>query len=53
MKNKSKKKKFDAVEMMREIRDRLSKEYLESSDKEEKDLAKTRKKYGIKEKQKT
>lgn len=48
MKNNSKKKKFDAVAMMREIRNRLSKEYFEDPDREKKDLAQIRKKYGIK-----
>jgi len=38
--------------MMREIRDKLSKEYIESPDKENKDLARIRKKYGIRLKQK-
>jgi hypothetical protein len=52
MKNNSKKKSFDAVTMMREIRDTLSKEYLENPDKEERDLAQIRKKYGIQLKQK-
>lgn len=52
MKNNSKKKGFDAVAMMREIRESLSKQYLQSPDKEEKDLAQVRKKYGIKLKQK-
>lgn len=52
MKNNSMKKKFDAVEMMRKIRDKLSKQYLDSPNIEEKDLAQIRKKYGIKLKQK-
>ena len=51
MKNETKNKTFDAVAMMREIRDKLSQEYLENPDKEEKDLAQIRKKYGIKLKQ--
>jgi len=41
-------KKFDAVKMMREIRDRLSEKYLEKPELEEKDLEATRKEYGIK-----
>ena len=41
---------FDAVTMMRNIRDRLSKEYNEDPDKEEKDLIEIRRKYGIKKK---
>jgi len=52
MKNNSNNKSFDAVTMMRQIRDKLSKEYLENPDKEEKDLEQIRKKYGIKLKQK-
>lgn len=52
MKNNSKKKRFDAVAMMRGIRDKFSKQYLENPDKQEKDLAQIRKKYGIKVKQK-
>jgi len=52
MKNNSKNKTLDAVTMMREIRDKLSTEYLENPDKEEKDLAQIRKKYGITLKQK-
>jgi hypothetical protein len=51
MKNDSKKETLDAVAIMREIRDRLSREYLENPDKEEKDLARIQKKYGIKRKQ--
>ena len=52
MKSNSEKKGFDGVAMMREIRDKLSKQYLENPEKEEKDLAQIRKKYGIKLKQK-
>ena len=52
MKNNSKNKSFDAVAMMREIRDKLSRQYLENPDKEEKDLEQIRKKYGIRLKQK-
>ncbi len=44
MKNK---KPFDAVAMMREIRDKLSKKYLDNPESEKKDLEKIRKKYGI------
>ncbi len=52
MKNNSNEKSFDAVTMMRQIRDKLSKEYLANPDKEEKDLEQIREKYGIKSKQK-
>ena len=53
MKNKnSKNKSFDAVAMMRGIRDKLSKKYLDNPDAEERDLEQIRKKYGIKLKQK-
>ena len=48
MKFKTKEKKFDAVKMMREIRDGLSKIYSEHPEVEEKELEKIRKKYGIK-----
>ncbi len=41
-------KKFDAVKMMREIRDRLSVKYSENPDAEKRDLEKIREKYGIK-----
>jgi len=41
-------KKFDAVRMMREIRDKLSKNYREDEGAEERDLLYIRKKYGIK-----
>lgn len=41
-------KKFDAVKMMREIRDRLSEKYLEMPELEEKDLEAIRREYGIK-----
>ena len=40
-------KKFDAVKMMRDIRDRLSMKYAENPDAEERDLEKIREKYGI------
>ena len=43
-----KNKKFDAVKMMREIRDRLSKRYSEDTEAEERDLQEIRRKYGIK-----
>ena len=46
MKNK-KDKPFDAVQMMREIRNRLVEEYLADDKKEEQDLHYIRKKYGI------
>ena len=39
-------KKFDAVRMMREIRDKLSKRYTEDSEAEKRDLLDIRKKYG-------
>ena len=42
-------KKFDAVRMMREIRDKLSKRYREDPEAEKRDLLDIRKKYGIKE----
>lgn len=45
MKNKNKK--FDSVEMMREIRDKLSHEYKSDPEKEDKDLERIRKKYNI------
>jgi len=51
MKNKSEKN-YDAVEMMREIRDKLSKEYLNNIEKEKKDLKKIHSKYRIKTKKK-
>ncbi len=41
-------KKFDAVKMMREIRDRLSMKYTEDPDAEKRDLEEIRKKYRIK-----
>lgn len=52
MRNNSKKKTFDAVVMMRKIRDKLSKKYLENPDKEQKDLDRIRQKYGVSLKQK-
>ena len=42
-----KEKSFDAVKLMREIRDKLSVEYSEHPNDEEKDLAEIRRKYGI------
>ncbi len=41
-------KKFDAVKMMREIRDQLSERYLNNPDHEISDLQKIRRKYKIK-----
>jgi len=46
MKNK-KEKNFDAIKMMREIRDKLSEKYSENPGLEERDLQEIRKKYGI------
>ncbi|MGB9682462.1 MAG: hypothetical protein ACP5RW_05735 [bacterium] len=43
-------KKFDTVEMMRRIRDKLSETYSKYPEKEEEELKEIRKKYGIKEK---
>ena len=43
-----KKKKFDSVEMMRGIRDKLTKRYLENPELEKHDLEKIRKKYKLK-----
>ncbi|MFQ6073216.1 MAG: hypothetical protein ACE5KT_11040 [Methanosarcinales archaeon] len=43
-----KNKKFDAVKMMRKIREKLSKKYSENPEIEIKDLEIIRKKYGIK-----
>jgi hypothetical protein len=40
-------KKIDAVKMMREIRDKLSKKYKDDPQAEEKDLERIRKKYKI------
>jgi hypothetical protein len=42
---------FDAVGMMREIRDKLSKKYAKDPEAEKRDLEAIRRKYGIKEKQ--
>ncbi|MCL0053002.1 hypothetical protein M1M86_00715 [Dehalococcoidales bacterium] len=42
-------KKFDAVRMMREIRDKLSKVYSKDPEAEKTDLQNIRRKYGIKE----
>ena len=44
------KKKFDAVQMMRDIRDKMSAEYNAHPENEEKDLVEIRKKYIIPEK---
>ena len=41
-------KQIDAVRMMREIRDELSKRYIEDPSAEGRDLQEIRKKYGIK-----
>ena len=41
-------KKFDAIRMMREIRDKLSKRYSKDPKAERRDLQDIRKKYGIK-----
>ncbi|MBU1077901.1 MAG: hypothetical protein KKH98_11455 [Spirochaetes bacterium] len=46
-----KNKKFDAVKMMRKIRDNLSRKYADNPELEEKELSEIRKKYKIKEKQ--
>ena len=43
-----KKKKFDAVKMMRDIRDKMTKRYLENPELETADLQKIRRKYKIK-----
>ena len=48
-----KKKKFDAVKMMRDIRDKLTKRYLENPDLEISDLEKIRRKYKLLAKVKT
>ena len=42
-------KKFDAVRMMREIRDKMSERYGEDMEAEERDLQDIKRKYGIKE----
>ena len=47
MKTKMKDKKFDAVRMMREIRDKLSERYIKDLEVEERDLQSIREKYGI------
>ena len=41
---------FDAVKMMREIRDKLSARYIKNPEAQEKDLQEIREKYRIKEK---
>ncbi len=48
-----KNKKFDAVKMMRDIRDKMTKRYLENPDLEISDLQKVRRKYNINTKGKT
>ena len=47
MKMKMKDKKFDAVRMMREIRDKLSRIYLKDMEIEKRELQSIREKYGI------
>ncbi len=47
------KKKFDSVKMMRDIRDKLTKRYLENPELEISDLQKIRRKYKIKSKTKS
>ncbi|MFH0797635.1 MAG: hypothetical protein V2A65_11405 [Candidatus Omnitrophota bacterium] len=42
-------KKIDAVKMMRDIRDELSKRYSKNPEEEKRDLAAIRRKYGLKE----
>lgn len=46
--SKTKVKKFDAVKMMREIREKLSREYEKNPQKQKEDLESIRKKYGVK-----
>lgn len=46
-----KNKKFDAVEITREIRDKISKIYVEDSETERRDLKTIRIKYGVKKKE--
>ena len=48
MQAKAKQKKFDAVKMMRDIRDALSKKYSKHPESQTADLEAIRKKYGIK-----
>jgi hypothetical protein len=48
-----KKKKFDAVKLMRDIRDKLTKRYLDNPELEDYDLEKIRQKYGLSKKSKT
>jgi len=48
-----KKKKFDSVKMMRDIRDNLTKRYSENPDLEFQDLEKIREKYKLLQKTKT
>jgi len=47
MQAKQRGKKFDAAKMMRAIRDMLSKKYINHPELEDRDLAKIRRKYGI------
>ena len=42
-----KRKEFDAVQMMRNIRDELSRKYLENPEAEDADLKRIRERYGI------
>ena len=48
--SKAKVKKFDAVKMMREIREKLSRQYEVNPEKQSEDLENIRKKYGVKSK---
>lgn len=48
---KTKKKEFDCVEMMREIRAELSDKYLKNPELKDRDLEKIREKYNIKDKE--
>jgi len=52
MKSDTKKKKLDAVKMMRDIRNNLSQKYSDNPELEENELEQVRKKYGIKIKEK-
>lgn len=53
MKENENKKEFDAVRIMRDIRDRLSERYTKNPELEERELEETRQKYGIKPKVRT
>jgi len=46
-----KEKEFDAVKMMRDIRDKLSEKYLKDPEAQKRDLDRINKKYGIKDKE--